>query len=135
MMDELEIIRREKMRKFLEKKAHGETKIEVDDSNFEEKVIDQSKEIPVVVDFWATWCMPCLMLSPALEKLAKEYNGKFILAKMNVDSGQSTSKRYGVMSIPSVKMFKDGKVIDEFVGALPEGAVKEWLDRAIKKSF
>ena len=105
------------------------TEIEVNDSNFEDDVIEQSKKVPVVVDFWASWCMPCLMLSPILEKLAREYNGKFVLAKMNVDEGRLTSQKYGVMSIPSVKMFRNGKVTSEFVGAIPEPAVRQWLEK------
>jgi len=76
--------------------------------------------------------MPCLMLSPILEKLAKEYNGKFILAKLNVDENRITSQKYGIMSIPSVKLFKNGKVVDEFVGALPELSVREWLNKSIR---
>ena len=126
-MDELEKIKREKMGKFLEKKP--EIKIEVNDSNFEEKVIKQSEKVPVVVDFWSQRCMPCLILGPIIEKLAKEYAGKFVLAKMNVDEGFVIAQKYGVMSIPAIKMFKDGKVVDEFVGNLPEQSVRQWLDK------
>lgn len=107
------------------------TEIEVNDNNFQEKVIEQSKKVPIVIDFWASWCMPCLMLSPILEKLAKEYNGKFILAKLDVGKNQELAQKYGVMSIPSVKMFKNGEIVDEFVGALPKTNVKEWLDKNI----
>ncbi len=130
-MDELERIREEKMKKLMEKMRSDkmEIEIEVNDGNFQEKVIEQSAKIPVVVDFWAQWCMPCLMLSPVLEKLAKEYNGKFILAKSNVDETRNVAVQYGIMSIPAVKMFKNGRVVDEFVGALGEPAVKEWLDK------
>ncbi|RLE47712.1 thioredoxin [Candidatus Woesearchaeota archaeon] len=106
-----------------------ENLIEVNDSDFEEKVINKSKEVPVVVDFWAAWCGPCVMLGPTLERLAEQFGGKFILAKLNVDENPSVSQTYRIMSIPSVKMFKDGKVADEFVGALPEPMVKEWLDK------
>ena len=104
-------------------------KIDVNEENFESEVIEKSKKVPVVVDFWAVWCMPCVMLGPILEKLAHEYNGKFILAKLNVDENRNISQKYGIMSIPSVKMFKNGKVVDEFVGALPEPMVKEWLNK------
>ena len=93
-----------------------EIKINVNDSNFETDVIEKSKKVPVVVDFWATWCMPCLMLGPVIEKLAEEYNGKFILAKLNVDEARAISQRYSVMSIPTVKIFKDGEIADEFIG-------------------
>ncbi|MCK4335491.1 MAG: thioredoxin [Candidatus Aenigmarchaeota archaeon] len=102
-------------------------KIEVNENDFEEKVLKQSEEVPVVVDFWAEWCMPCLMLGPALEKIAEEYGGKFILAKLDVNENPRISQKYGIMSIPAVKMFKNGKVADEFVGALPESQVKEWI--------
>jgi len=106
-----------------------ENEIEVKDENFQEKVIEQSKKIPVVVDFWARWCGPCRMLDPVLNKLAEEYKGKFILAKIDIEEGKETSSKYGVMSIPNVKIFKDGKVVDEFAGALPESGVREWLDK------
>lgn len=108
------------------------TETEVNDDCFEKEVIEKSKEIPVVVDFWAAWCMPCRMLGPVLEKLAKESDGKFILAKADVDETRAAATDYGVMSIPSVKMFKDGKVVDEFIGALPEPEVKKWLDKNLR---
>jgi len=130
-MDELERIKREKLKKIVEKMKTGkmQTEVEANDENFQENVIEQSKKIPVVVDFWAAWCMPCLMLSPVLEKLAKEYNGKFVLAKANVDESRAVSQRYGIINIPSVKLFKNGKVIDEFVGALPEPVIGQWLNK------
>ncbi|RLJ05421.1 MAG: thioredoxin [Candidatus Aenigmatarchaeota archaeon] len=109
------------------------TKIEVTDNDFQEKVVELSERLPVVVDFWAVWCTPCLLLGPVLEKLADEYDGKFILAKVNVDQSPATSQKYGIMSIPSVKMFKNGKIVDEFVGALPEPAVRQWLDKNLKE--
>jgi thioredoxin len=110
-----------------------ENKINVDDSSFNKEVIEKSKEVPVVVDFWATWCMPCLMLGPVIEKLAQEYDGKFILAKLNVDEARATSQMYSVMSIPTVKMFKDGKVVDEFIGSLPAPQIRSWLDKNIEE--
>jgi len=134
MDNELARIKREKMRKMLEKTKEGggmemETKIEVDDGNFQQLVIEQSKKVPVVVDFWAVWCSPCLMLGPMLEKLADEYNGKFVLAKLDVNENRENAQKHGIMSIPAVKMFKDGKVVDEFVGAISEPFVKKWLDK------
>ena len=131
-MDELEDIKRKKMRGYLEKLTSSErVEIEVTDNSFEKEVIERSKKTPVVVDFWASWCGPCLMLGPILEKLAKKYKGKFILAKINVDNNPIVSQRYGIMSIPSVKMFKDGKVVDEFIGALPESFVRQWLNKHV----
>ena len=129
MDNELEEIRKKKLKELAER-FNGkkmETKIEVKDNDFDEKVIEQSKKVPVVVDFWATWCAPCLRLSPTLENLADEYGGKFILAELNVDAAPVVSQRYGIMSIPCVKMFKDGEVVDEFIGAVPEPSVRAWL--------
>ena len=103
--------------------------INATDENFEEEVIIKSMEIPVVVDFWAIWCSPCLMLGPTLEKFAEEYKGKFILVKVNVDNARVKSQEYNVMSIPSVKIFKDGKIAYEFVVAIPKDDVREWLDK------
>jgi len=130
-MDELEKIKKKKIEELIRKSEEDkmETKIEVNDNSFNEMVIEQSKKVPVVVDFWATWCGPCLMLSPALEKFAEEYQGKFILAKVNVDEARTAAQKYGIMSIPNVKMFKGGEVADEFIGAIPESQVKEWLDK------
>ena len=105
-MDELERIKKEKMEKLLEK-AKTRLIIDVNDNNFEEKIIEDSKNIPVVADFWSQRCPPCLMLGPILEKLTKEHNKKFILAKVNVDEAPLASQKYGIMSIPNVKLFKD----------------------------
>ena len=133
---ELEEIRKRKLEEMM-KKIKGEnmkTKIDVTDNDFEKEVIEKSKDTPVVVDFWAVWCMPCRLIGPVLEKLADDYKGKFILAKLNVDENPVTSNKFGIMSIPSVKMFKDGKVVDAFVGALPENAIRQWLDKNLNGS-
>ena len=103
--------------------------MEINDNEFEEKVIEKSKEIPVVVDFYADWCGPCVMLSPALERLAEQYKEKFILVKINVDNNPKSSQEYGVTGIPAVKVFKDGAVADEFVGLQPEDEIKKWLKK------
>ncbi|MEM3399644.1 MAG: thioredoxin [Candidatus Micrarchaeia archaeon] len=110
----------------------GQFELEVTDADFKTKVIEQSKRVPVVVDFWASWCMPCMMLAPILEKLANEYNGKFILAKVNVDENPETSARYGIMSIPSVKLFKNGEIVSEFLGAMPERYVRDWIEKNLE---
>jgi len=131
---DIEKIRAEKLRKMQEQMQKNEVKkleIKVDDRNFEKEVIEKSNSVPVVVDFWATWCAPCLMLSPTLEKLVKKYNGKFVLAKLNVDEGRVASAKYAISSIPAVKMFKGGTVVDEFIGAVPEPVVEQWINKNI----
>tara|TARA_Y100000310_G_C20652936_1_gene800461 strand:- start:1099 stop:1425 length:327 start_codon:yes stop_codon:yes gene_type:complete len=107
------------------------TEIEATDSNFQEEVIEKSKTMPVLVDFWASWCSPCLMLAPVLEKIAKEYEGKVIVAKMSVEDNQEVPPKYNIMSIPSIKLFKNGEIVDSFVGAQPGAAIKEFLDKNV----
>jgi len=105
--------------------------ITVDPANFEQVVIAGSKNVPVLVDFWAPWCAPCRALTPMLEKLAAEYQGKFVLAKINSDDNPELATQFGVRGIPSVKAVVDGKIKDEFTGALPEAALRAFLDRVV----
>lgn len=105
--------------------------IDVSIADFDDKVLAASRRVPVIVDFWAPWCQPCRILKPILEKLAAEYSGKFILAKINSDENQALAMRYGVRGIPAVKAFVGGELVDEFTGALPEAQIREFLDRLI----
>jgi putative thioredoxin len=102
-----------------------------DVTSFQEDVITASFQNPVLVDFWAPWCGPCRTLGPILEKLAEEQVDRWSLVKINTDEHQEVSSEYGIRGIPAVKLFVDGRVVDEFTGALPEHAVRQWLDKAI----
>jgi len=103
--------------------------VNVNDSNFNKEVVDKSKDIPVLVDFWAPWCPPCVMLSPVLEEAINDsrIKGKLILAKANTGDCEVASSKYGIMHIPAVKLFKDGKVVDEFIGFRPKNEIIDWL--------
>jgi len=102
--------------------------IPVTEKDFDVQVLQRSHELPVVVDFWADWCGPCKALSPALEKAEAARAGKVLLAKVNVDSNQNLGAQFQVQGIPAVKAFRDGAVVDEFVGALPPARVEAFFD-------
>ena len=105
--------------------------VDVNEANFQQAVLEGSKQAPVVVDFWAPWCAPCRALGPILERLAAEYGGRFSLAKINSDESPELAARFGVRGIPSVKAVVNGELVDEFTGALPEPMVREFIERIL----
>jgi thioredoxin 1 len=105
----------------------GADVLNIGDSDFKKEVLESQQ--PVLVDFWATWCAPCKAIAPAVEELATQYKGKLKVAKMNIDDNQDTPQEYGVRSIPTLLVFKAGKVVEQIVGAVP----KSKLEDAIKK--
>jgi putative thioredoxin len=102
--------------------------MDVTDSTFQTDVIERSRTVPVVVDFWAEWCGPCRQLGPVLERAVAARQGQVELAKVDVDANQGVARTFGIQSIPAVKAFRDGRVVAEFVGAQPPAAVNEFLD-------
>ena len=104
---------------------------EFNDSNFEEEVLQSSE--PVLVDFWAPWCGPCRMLAPTIEELAKQYEGRVKVGKLNTDDSPQTASRFGISSIPTVLFFKNGEVADRLVGLGPKAQFEEILNRLISE--
>ena len=103
--------------------------IEVEDSNFEQVVL--KSDMPVLVDFWAPWCRPCIMAAPVLEELAEEYSGRVTFAKLNVDQNAKTAAKYGIMAIPNLIIFKNGQPLSQIVGYKPKAELKRDLDAAL----
>ena len=98
------------------------------------KTFDEAIKQPLaLVDFWASWCGPCRMLAPTIEQLAEEYKGKVFVAKVDIDANPELAEKYGIMSIPSLIIFQDGKPVDSVVGAVPKGTIKAALDKYLKK--
>jgi putative thioredoxin len=105
--------------------------IEATSENFQREVIERSAEVPVVIDFWAEWCVPCRMLGPVLERLAGEYGGQFVLAKVDTEREPALAAEFGVRSIPAVFAVRDARAVDAFVGFQPEAAIRGWIDRLL----
>jgi len=103
--------------------------VEFTDDNFESEVIKSDK--PVLVDFWAEWCAPCHMVSPIVEEIGRDYADKLKVGKLNVDKNSKTASHYGIMSIPSLLIFKEGKVVDQIIGAVPKNHLKEKVDKIL----
>jgi len=129
-MDELEEIRKKKLKemeeRYLRKEEVIDKPIEVTDQTFDDTI----KKYPaVVIDFWAPWCPPCRMIAPIIEELAKNYSGKVVFGKLNVDGNQMVASRYGIMAVPTLLFFKNGRPVDRVSGALPKRALEERVKR------
>ncbi|RLI78941.1 thioredoxin [Archaeoglobales archaeon] len=131
-MDELERLRQKKLKELMEKmsgkKEETGKPIEVDSKSFN-KILASNEN--VVVDFYADWCAPCKMVAPIIEELAKEYAGKVVFAKLNADENIEIAQRFAISAIPTIIFFKNGKPVDQIVGAMPKAEFKRWIDKNI----
>lgn len=130
-MDELEKLRQKKLKELMEKMSGKQTPskpVEVNSKNFSEILTSNEN---VVVDFYADWCAPCKMVAPIIEELAREYTGKVVFAKLNTDENVEIAQRFGISAIPTVIFFKNGKAVDQIIGALPKAEFKRWIDKNI----
>ncbi len=128
-MEEIEKIRQKKLKELMKKMTSKDvisSPINVDSTNFE-KILGEYEN--VVVDFWAEWCMPCKMLSPIIEELAKEFAGKVVFAKLNTDENPLIANKYNITGIPTLIFFRKGKPVDKIVGAVPKGELVRWIKR------
>ncbi len=110
----------------------ADTLVYTSDANFKEDVV--SAPLPTIVDFWAPWCGPCRMIAPAYEELSQEYAGKMRFAKLNTDENQMTAMQFGIMSIPTLLIFKSGQVVGRIVGAMPKNELKRRIDEVLAKA-
>ncbi len=104
----------------------------VSSQNFESEVV--KSDVPVLVDFWASWCAPCKMIAPVVEELAKEYNGKLKVAKLDVDANRDIASSFGIMSIPTLLLFNNGSVADQVVGAVPKNTLVDKISRVLERN-
>ena len=107
----------------------SEAIIEVSDSNFESEVV--KSDVPVLVDFWAPWCGPCRAIAPIVEEISSSYEGKIKVGKMNADENQATTMKFGIRSIPTIIMFKDGEAVDQIIGAVPKGEIERVVEKSL----
>jgi thioredoxin 1 len=111
------------------KMSNDSSLVHVNDKNFASEVLNA--DLPVLVDFWATWCGPCRSISPIVEELAKEFTGKVKVTKLNVDESPATPSQYGVRGIPTLILFKSGKIVDQIVGAVPKARLKALIEKGL----
>lgn len=124
MEDEIKEIRKKKMEEMLNKMKYPEKPIELEDGNFDQTI---GKYPAVVVDFWSERCPPCRLIAPVIEELAGELKGKVVFGKLNVDKNRETAVKFGIMAIPTLLVFKEGKMVDQIVGAVPKEQILEKL--------